>query len=86
MNYLSLLVVLDKEFTFHLTVSDSCHDLLMMSIVIHRIIAISNICGVDYRCINVRITKSEGKDLLVNTDLTVKSESLQKKLSCLKHE
>ena len=48
--YLSLLIFLDKEFTFQATVCNGSRDVLMMSID-SDIIAILNIHGVGCRCI-----------------------------------
>ena len=50
-----------------------CHDVLEMCINLNDI-AISNIRGVDYRCIINGISKSDGVNVLQNTDMTEKEE------------
>ena len=47
---------LDKWFKFQSSVSNACHDALMMSIGIKSII-ILNIYGVNYRCIIVKYSQ-----------------------------
>ena len=86
MSYLSLLVFLDKGFAFQPTVSDGCDDVLMMSIDINTIFGISNVCGIDYYCINVRTTDSQAINLLANADLGVKMNHYKIKLSYIKQE
>ena len=62
---------LDKGFNFKLSVCNGCHDILMMSMNLNDI-AISNIHGVNYRCIINGISKSEAVNLLQNTNLSKK--------------
>ena len=50
-----------------------CHDVLEMCINLNDI-AILNIRGVDYRCIFNGISKSDGVNVLQNTDMTEKVE------------
>ena len=50
-----------------------CHDVLEMCINLNDI-AILNIWGVDYRCIINGISKSDGVNVLQNTDMTEKEE------------
>ena len=55
---LLLLEFSNKRYRFESFFCNSCYDVLMMSIDIDSI-AILNIHDVDYRCIIVRISKSE---------------------------
>ena len=55
---LLLLEFSNKRYRFESLFCNSCYDVLMMSIDIDSI-AILNIHDVDYRCIIVRISKSE---------------------------
>ena len=66
---------LDKGFKFQSSVSNGCHDVLIMTIGINSIV-ILNIHSVCYRCVLVIITKSEAINLLSNADLSEKSRSL----------
>ena len=67
---------LDKGFEFQPNVCNGCHDLLIMSMNL-RDIAILNIKSADYRFIINGISKNEAINLMLNTDLTEKSRTLQ---------
>ena len=65
-------IFLDKGFRFQPTASNGCHDMFMILINLNDI-ATWNIDGVDYRCINNRISKSEAINLFKKTaDLSKK--------------
>ena len=66
---------LNKGFKFQTYVSNSCHDLLMMSMNFCYI-AILKIKNANYCFIISGISKSEAKKLLQNIDLTEKSRTL----------
>ena len=66
---------LSEGFNFKSYVCNRCHDLVMMSNSLGDI-AISNIKGVDYRCIISGIDKSEAINLMLNIDLTEKTRIL----------
>ena len=66
---------LNYSFKFQPNVCNRCHDLLTMSMNLSDI-AILNIKGSDYRCIISRISENEAINLMLNTDLTAKSETL----------
>ena len=67
---------LDKDFKFQSTVSDDCHDILIMFVDINSI-ATSNIHGVDYCSLFFGINKSEAINYFKNTDFSKKGESLR---------
>ena len=56
------------------------HDLLIMCMNLNDIY-ISNIKGVDYRCIIRRLSKSESINLIQNIDLTEKKVEHYKKIN-----
>ena len=60
---LSLLEFSDKRYRFESSFCNGYYDVLMMSININSI-AILNIHDVDYRCIIVRIRKSEAMNFI----------------------
>ena len=66
---------LNDSFKFQPNVSNSCHDLLMMSINL-RVIAILSINGSDYRFIISLISRTKVLKLMENADLTQKRETL----------
>ena len=66
---------LSYNFKFQPSVSNRCHDLLMMSVNLSNI-AILNIKGSDYCCIISLISKNEAINLRQNADLTKKSRAL----------
>ena len=66
---------LDKWLKFQPDVCNECHDILMMSLNFSNI-AILNIKGVDYRCNNSRISKTQAVSLLQKADLLEKIGSL----------
>ena len=68
---------LNYNFKFKKNASNSCHDLLMMSVNLSDI-AIWNIKGTDYCCIISWISKNEAINLLQNADLTEISGTLRK--------
>ena len=72
---LSPLVFLDEGFKFQQDVCNWCHDVLMMSIN-HSNFAISDIRGIDYRCIINEINRSKAINLLQNVSLTETSVTL----------
>ena len=61
---------LDKGFKFQPDVCNGCHDKLMMSLILNDI-AILNICGVDYQC--MELAKLNPRLYLKNTNLNKKS-------------
>lgn len=67
MTFVTVGIVLDKGFTFQQNVCNACHDVLMMPMNLSDI-AFLNIPGLDYCCINSRISKSEVANLLQNVD------------------
>ena len=67
------LYFLDKRFKFQPYICKECHDVLEMCMNLNDI-AILNIRGVDYRCIINGISKSDGVNVLQNTDMTEKEE------------
>ena len=67
MIFVTVGIFLDKEFTFQQNVCNACHDVLMMPMNLSDI-AFLNIHGLDYCCINSRISKSEVANLLQNVD------------------
>ena len=78
MQYLSLLVFLNKDFKFQANVCNMFHDLLMMPTNLSDI-AILNFRGADYYCVIRGISKSEAINLMRHIDLT-KETGLQNKL------
>ena len=58
---------------FQPNVCNRCHDLLIMCVNLSDI-AILNIKGSDYYCINSLISKNEATKLMKNTDLTKKAK------------
>ena len=74
-NICHYLYFLSKGFKTLPNVSNGCPDLLMISMNLSNI-AIWNIKGSDYCCINSGINKSEATNLLQNIDLTNKSGTL----------
>ena len=69
---------LDYSFKFQPNVSNSCHDLLMMSMKLSNI-AILSIKGSDYRCTISLIRQNEVIKLMQNVDLTKKAEHYKTK-------
>ena len=67
---------LNHNFKFQPNVCNRCHDLSMVSINLSDI-ALLNIKGSDYCCIVSLISKNEPINLIQNTDLTEKNETLQ---------
>ena len=63
------------SFKFEPNVCNRCHNLLMMPVNLSDI-AILNIKGPNYHCINSLITKKEAINLLQNAGLTGKSVAL----------
>ena len=70
---------LNKRFKFQPNVYNRAHDLLMMSMSLSNI-AILNIKGSDYCCINNGMSKNEAINVMQITDLTKKTEKLQNNL------
>ena len=66
---------LNHSFKFQLNTCNRCHDLLMMSINLSDI-ATLNIKGSDYCCIISLIGKNQAINLMQNSDLTAKSNTL----------
>ena len=66
---------LNKDFKFQPNVCNECHDLLVICMNLSGI-AILNIKGSVYRCINSGISKSQAINLMQNTDLTKKGRTL----------
>ena len=69
------LVIFRQRIQGEATVSNGCHNILLMPLDIN-IIATLNSYWVDYRCIIAGITKSEAVNTLKSYDLCEKSESL----------
>ena len=65
---------LNEGSTFQPDVCSGCHDVLMMSTNLNGV-AILIINGIDYRCVNCTISRSEGMNLLQNVDFTEKSST-----------
>ena len=66
---------LNYSFKFQPNACNRCHDLLIMSMNLSNV-AILNIKGSDYHCINSLINKNEAINLMQNADLTDKSGTL----------
>ena len=66
---------LNYNFKFQPNACNRCHDLLIISMKLSNV-AILNIKGSDYHCINSLINKNEAINLMQNADLTDKSGTL----------
>ena len=66
---------LNYSFKFQPNACNRCHDLLIISMKLSNV-AILNIKGSDYHCINSLINKNEAINLMQNADLTGKSGTL----------
>ena len=75
---------LDNGFNFQFQVCNGCHGLLMVSISLSNI-ALLNIKGSDYCCINGGISKSEAINLMKNINLTTKKQNIIKYKNLLSH-
>ena len=76
MQYLSLLLFLDKGFKFQPNVCNGCHDLLIMSMKVSDIDVLNIVKDFDHHFIISRICKNRAINLMQNTYLTERRRTL----------